>query len=390
MGGGGLRRFWRVTASAAILAGSLAVPPAPVAAAAGIDQAYAAAGSVDFIHDVTVAAQTFTAGQTGLLTQVDVSVGRLYAPGPLTVSVQTTSGGTPTGTVLASATVAMADVPDGGTLHSVGISLAPTPSTAGTVYAIVLAAPAAPVDTAWLWATDSTNGYAGGAALVGDTKAGTWTIHATQDRSFATWVDTTPCAPGTYSDTGFGTCTPADPGHSAAGPGATSQQPCDLGTYQPDGGQAACLPAPTGSYVDTTGATEATPCPAGTTTAGPGATAATDCIANDPPTIACAATPGLLWPPNGRLVAVTVTVVTAHASGFRLVSASASEGTAADLAGWTAGAADTAGWLRATRAGRGPGRTYSLVYEAFNDAGLTVSCTATVVVPHDLGMRHQG
>jgi hypothetical protein len=376
------RRFGRLTVAAAVLTGSFAIAATPVAAASTIDQSYAANGTVDFIHDVIVAGQTFTAGRTGLLTQVDVQIGRLDTPGALTVSIQTTAGGTPTGTVIASATVAQASVPDDGDVHDVSVALSPTLITAGAVYAVVLAAPTAPADTAWIWATDSLNGYAGGTAAEGDTKAGTWTIHATDDRTFATWVDSTPCAPGSYSATGFGTCTPADPGNFATGPGATGQLPCDLGTYQPDAGAAACLAAPVGSYVDTTGATSATACPDGTTTAGEGSTSAADCRANDPPSITCAATPGSIWPPNNKLVGVSVAVSIEHATGFRLVSASANEGTAADLASWTVGTPDTYGKVRATRDGGGTGRLYSLVYEAFNDAGVTASCTATVAVPH--------
>jgi hypothetical protein len=369
--------------AAAVLAGSLALPASHVVAASAVDQSYAASGTVDLIHDVITAAQTFTTSQTGLLTRVDLSIGRLDTAGALVVTIQTTAGGKPTGTILATATVAQASVADDGDLHSVSVALTPTLSTAGTVYAVVLAAPNAPADTAWFWATDSTNGYVGGTALEGDTKAGTWTIHATDDRTFATWVDTTPCAPGTYSDTGFGTCTAADPGHFAAGPGATGQTPCDLGTYQPDPGAAACLNAPVGSYVDSTGATAATACPPNTTTAGEGSTSVNDCRANDPPSISCIASPGSIWPPSGQLVDVSVAVTTAHASGFRLVSATASEGAASDLAGWTAGTADTAGQVRATRLGTGPGRTYAIQYEAFDDAGATASCTAMVFVPHD-------
>jgi len=381
--GHAVRRLGRVTIAAAVLAGSLALPAARVAAASGIDQSYAASGTVDLIHDVIVAAQTFTTSQSGLLTRVDLSLGRLDTPGALTVTIQTTAAGAPTGTVLATATVAQASVADDGDTHIVTVTLPPTLSTGGSTYAVVLAAPKAPADTAWFWATDSADGYAGGTALEGDTKAGTWTIHATDDRSFATWVDTTPCAPGSYSDTGFGTCTLADAGHFATGPGATGQTPCEMGTYQPDAGAASCIAAPVGSYVDATGSTAATACPPDTTTAAEGSTDVSDCVSNEPPTITCAATPGTIWPPTGLLVDVSVTVTIDHASGFRLVSAGASEGLTSDLAGWSVGTADTAGQVRATRSGEGPGRTYWLRYEAFNDAGATASCTAMVFVPHD-------
>jgi hypothetical protein len=379
--GNAVRRIWRLTTATALIAGSLALPASSVFAADAIDQSNTASGDVNFVHDVITAAQTFTAGRTGSLNRVDLSVGRLDVAGTLTVRIETASAGVPSGTVLAAATVAAALVPDDGDLHDISVALPPTLVTAGQQYAVVLAALAAKVDTAWTWPTDSADAYAGGTAVEGDTNAGTWTIHATDDRTFTTWVDSTPCAGGSYSVTGFGPCVPADPGNFATGPGATSQTPCATGTFQPAGGSAACDPAPIGSYVDTTGATAAIPCPDGTTTAAEGATSLADCQALTPPTIACAATPSVLWPPNGKLVAVTVNVTTVNATGFRLVSATADAGVATDLAGWTVGSADTAGQLRATLAGSADGRTYSLVYEASNDAGATADCTLTVTVP---------
>jgi len=360
----------------------------PVFAASAIDQSYTADFSFDFVSQDLIAAQTYTAGETGIITAVDLGLQRVDSAGTLAVSIQTTSGGVPTGTVLASATVAQSAVADDGETHVVDVPLTPVLQTLGTTYAIVLAAPAAANDTDWLWTFDSTNGYAGGTALVGNSGTNVWTIKPTDDRTFATWVDTTPCAPGFFSATGFGTCTPADAGHFAAGPGATAQLPCDLGTYQPDPGQPACLPAPVGSYVDVAGATSATPCPDGTTTDAPGATSAAACLVNaPPPTIACSATPKVLWPPNNKLVSVAITV-TASTPTFRLVSVTANEGTAADMTGWSIGTADVAGQLRASRSGGGSGRTYSLTYEAASASGQTAQCTATVLVPHDQGARY--
>jgi hypothetical protein len=73
------------------------------------------------------------------------------------------------------------------------------------------------------------------------------------------------CEPGTYQSTvGFtGTsCTPAQAGSFAAGNGATAQQFCSAGYFQPNGGQGSCLRAPANTYVPSTGATTFMRCPA--------------------------------------------------------------------------------------------------------------------------------
>ena len=381
--GHAVRRFGRLLVAGAVVGGLLSVPLTSVVAADAVDQSYTASGSVEFIHDVITAGQTFTAGRTGSLNRIDVSVGRVGDPGALSVTIQTTAAGLPTGTVVAGASVAVGAVPDDGTTHPLAVALPPSLGRAGVQYAIVLAAPRSPVDTGWIWDTDSLDGYVGGTAIAGDTLAGTSTIHATDDRTFATWVDSTPCAPGSYSATGFAPCVPADPGSFATGPGATSETPCALGSYQPAGGSASCLPAPIGSHVDTIGAIAAIPCPAGTTTSGPGATSAGACVTSSPPpAIVCSASPQVLWPPNNKLVAVSVTVTTTDAASFRLVSVTANGGVPGDIAGWTIETDDVNGALRASTNDQGSSRTYSLVYEA-SGAGGTAQCTATVVVPRD-------
>lgn len=86
--------------------------------------------------------QTFTAGITGTLTQVDVYLGRntQNAPGtaPLRVQIQTlTSGGAPTGTVLGAVSVAASAVPLDPNPGWVSVPIS-APSVAGSRYAIVL------------------------------------------------------------------------------------------------------------------------------------------------------------------------------------------------------------------------------------------------------------
>lgn len=107
-----------------------------------------------------------------------------------------------------------------------------------------------------------------------------------------------------------------------------------------------------------------------------------------PPTVDCSATPGTLWPPNNKLVPIAVSVdVSDTGSGpadFKLVSVASDEGdVATESAGWKTGTPDTSGLLRASRAGSGNGRVYTLTYEGVDNAGNDATCSATVVVPHD-------
>jgi hypothetical protein len=118
-------------------------------------------------------------------------------------------------------------------------------------------------------------------------------------------------------------------------------------------------------------------------------------IDRTPPRLECAITPSLLWPPDHKLVAVKATVavsdVSSGAAGFWLASATSSEpdnglgdGDAAnDVQELVVGTPDVAGKLRAERSGKGPGRTYTLVYEAADAAGNTAQCAVRVGVPHD-------
>ncbi len=114
------------------------------------------------------------------------------------------------------------------------------------------------------------------------------------------------------------------------------------------------------------------------------------------PSLTCVASPNVLWPPNHRLVPVTVSVDVADAAsgagGFTLVAVTSSEpddargngdgNTTADIQGFDVGSGDAAGLLRAERAGDGLGRTYTLTYAARDEALNESTCTATVTVPH--------
>jgi hypothetical protein len=115
-------------------------------------------------------------------------------------------------------------------------------------------------------------------------------------------------------------------------------------------------------------------------------------VDNTPPMLSCSATPSQIWPPNNKLVPVSVAVTLSDAGSgtdgsFTLVSATSSEpdSGAGDIQGFAVGTGSTTGFVRAARTGAGAGRTYTLTYAASDRAGNTATCRATVIVPHDQG-----
>jgi hypothetical protein len=114
------------------------------------------------------------------------------------------------------------------------------------------------------------------------------------------------------------------------------------------------------------------------------------------PTVSCAAGPRTLWPPDHRLLPITVAVKVSDgrsgAAGFTLASVTSNEpddapglgdgATVGDIQGFARETADVSGLLRAERAGTGGGRVYTLTYVGRDGAGNQRSCTTTVSVPH--------
>jgi hypothetical protein len=102
-----------------------------------------------------------------------------------------------------------------------------------------------------------------------------------------------------------------------------------------------------------------------------------------------------LWPPDHRLVQITVRATAADGcdpeAGFVLASITSSEPDegleSGDLAGDVqqaeVGTSDTRFLLRAERAGKGAGRTYTIVYTASDRSGNSVVRELTVRVAHD-------
>jgi TolB protein len=106
-----------------------------------------------------------------------------------------------------------------------------------------------------------------------------------------------------------------------------------------------------------------------------------------PPAMSCSAAPGSLWPPNHKLVPVSVLISVTDESepvAVTLVSAASDQvGDASDIQGWTAGTDDRSGMLRAERSQQA--RTYTLTYQAADAAGNTASCEVRVTVPKSQG-----
>ncbi len=116
-----------------------------------------------------------------------------------------------------------------------------------------------------------------------------------------------------------------------------------------------------------------------------------------PPVLTVAASPSAIWPPNHKLVPVTVAVAVSDvcdaAPSVRLVSIASDEpengpgdgNTAPDVVGAAFGTDDREFLLRAERGGGGDGRTYVITYEATDGSGNTTSAETTVTVGHDRG-----
>src|SRR5262249_13492736 len=119
------------------------------------------------------------------------------SPGDLTVQIRSVSGGVPSSTVLAAATVPESSVTPEGVPVWVSVPFAiPAASSAGTQYAIVISAPG--IDCGFVcyqWGADATlsDPYAGGEALDSVDSGSTWFSPGVgSDRVFRTFVATLP------------------------------------------------------------------------------------------------------------------------------------------------------------------------------------------------------
>jgi hypothetical protein len=181
----------RFALAVVVAALSLAVAAAP-AMAGQLDQQTAQfspeGGAVGGIEASQFKAQTFTAGKTGQLDQVDLILVRTGSPGDLTVQIRTVSASGAPDQLLASETLPESAV--GNQLASVSVPFSPTvPSVAGTKYAIVLSGTHA-FDPANRWFDHEVLGqYLPGELLFSTNGGVTWGVTISDlDSDFRTYV----------------------------------------------------------------------------------------------------------------------------------------------------------------------------------------------------------
>jgi hypothetical protein len=110
------------------------------------------------------------------------------------------------------------------------------------------------------------------------------------------------------------------------------------------------------------------------------------------------ASPNLLWPPNHKMVPVTVAVTATdnctQAPACAISSVTSNEpvngvGDGNTAPDWVVTGSTTL-LVRAERSGRGTGRTYTVAVTCRDAAGNATTGTTTVVVPHDRGVSSGG
>lgn len=110
---------------------------------------------------------------------------------------------------------------------------------------------------------------------------------------------------------------------------------------------------------------------------------------NAPPVCSAAfATPSTIWPPNGKLVPITISGVTdPDGDPVTLTVTNVQQDEPLSRAGTpdATGIRTSSVSLRADRAGKGDGRTYHVSFEASDGQGGTCTGTVKVCVPHDRG-----
>ncbi len=113
-------------------------------------------------------------------------------------------------------------------------------------------------------------------------------------------------------------------------------------------------------------------------------------IDKTPPIVSISVNPGLLWPPNHKMVTVVpaVSVIDNNdGSVVQLVSVTSNEPDNGLGDGDTAGDivinADGTISLRAERSGKGSGRIYTVIYKATDVAGNETTASTAIIVPHN-------
>ena len=110
-----------------------------------------------------------------------------------------------------------------------------------------------------------------------------------------------------------------------------------------------------------------------------------------PPSLKVQASPGSVWPPNDKLVSVTIDLEARDdrygSPTIALVSVTCDDACdpSTDIVDAVPGADDRAFLVRAKRTGASAARTYTITYSAIDASGNKALASTTVVVPHDQG-----
>ena len=232
---------------------------------------------------------------------------------------------------------------------------APSPVVSGANFTVTLdAANAGPL-------------HAGAVSVTGETPSGTTFVGATAAPG---WTALTPATGAT------GALSFADTEMEV---GATPQFTVTLGTN--------CA-VPDGSSIGFNAAIASATTP--DLTPGNNSTSAPVLVSNPPPTIdAVSASPALLWPPNHKMVDVTIAYTTTDNCGIPVCSLSATSSEPDDGGGdgSTTGDIEIVDAhhlrLRAERSGVAPGRRYTVTVACTDSGGGGTSAQTVVVVPHN-------
>ena len=151
----------------------------------------------------TFGGQTFTPSVTGQLVKADINLfcsGCTGTTPNLTLSLRATSGGLPTGTDLASATITGFN--SGAAVYYTGTFGTPPTLTAGTMYALVIRPTANPSPGTYALTRSSTDVYAGGTRVSGATSGTVWSIPLTAgvstDAGFRIFIQSGFASSGTF------------------------------------------------------------------------------------------------------------------------------------------------------------------------------------------------
>jgi hypothetical protein len=163
----------------------------PQAGAQGtLDQSVAGGPGGVGVNGTLRLAQTFTAGLTGVLSQVGLDLSTRNSPSPLTVDIESIdTSGHLSGTVLAAASLDGSAASGFTTWVTLSLNNGPF-VVAGTQYAIVLADPGDNGFPYWVDQFANPNPYTGGHAVLSGDSGSTWQDVPAFSLAFRTYVET--------------------------------------------------------------------------------------------------------------------------------------------------------------------------------------------------------